>query len=242
LILVIPTAIPYDAIKVCDTYGSVFEFLNAKSFSKIINSDPSKMDECIKMYVDLLKRIHSTHVKKDDMPDMKEAGLNWTKFLKDYLEPSKYEKLFKLMNEIPETDTMIHGDYHTKNVMLQNGEVLLIDMDTLSVGYPTFEFASMYLAFMGFGELDHQKTTDFMGLPCELAKEFFYRSMALYLGTDDKDKIQNVIDKGRIIGYTRIIRRTIRRIGLDNEEGKKMVDHYISELNELLDKIDTLTF
>ena len=54
------------------------------------------MDECIKMYVDLLKRIHSTHVKKDDMPDMKEAGLNWVKFLKDYLEPSKYEKLFNL--------------------------------------------------------------------------------------------------------------------------------------------------
>lgn len=67
-----------------------------------------------------------------------------------------------------------NGDYHTKNVMLQNGEVLLIDMDTLSVGYPTFKFASMYLAFMGFGELDHQKTTDFMGLPYELVKGFFY--------------------------------------------------------------------
>ncbi len=242
LIMGIPTAIPYDVVKVGDTFGSVFELLNATSFSKILNAVPSRMDECLTMYVDLLKKIHATHIKPGDMPDMKAVSSKWILFLKDYLEPSKYEKLVRLMDTIPSKDTMIHGDYHTKNVMLQNGEVLLIDMDTLAMGHPVFEIASMYLAFVGFGEMDHSRVTEFMGLPFDLAEEFFNKGMALYLGTDDKKKIQNVIDKGRIIGYVKIIRRTIRRIGLDNAEGKKMVDFFTGELYSLLDKTDTLNF
>ena len=242
LIMGIPTAIPYDVVKVGDTFGSVLELLNATSFSKILNADPSRMDECLTMYVDLLKKIHATHIKPGDMPDLKAVSSKWVSFLKDYLEPSKYEKLVRLMDTIPSKDTMIHGDYHTKNVMLQNGEVLLIDMDTLAMGHPVFEIASMYLAFVGFGEMDHSRVTEFMGLPFDLAEEFFNKGMALYLGTDDKKKIQNVIDKGRIIGYVKIIRRTIRRIGLDNAEGKKMVDFFTGELYSLLDKTDTLNF
>ena len=38
LILGIPTAIPYDIVRVGDTYGSVFELLNARSFSSILAS------------------------------------------------------------------------------------------------------------------------------------------------------------------------------------------------------------
>lgn len=49
---------------------------------------------------------------------------------------------------------MIHGDYHTKNLELQNDEVLLIDMDTLAVGNPIFELASMYNSFVGYYEID----------------------------------------------------------------------------------------
>lgn len=35
-VLGIPTAIPYDVVRVGDKYGSVFELLNSKSFSKLI--------------------------------------------------------------------------------------------------------------------------------------------------------------------------------------------------------------
>ena len=35
--------------------------------------------------------------------------------------------------------------------MMQNEELLLIDMDTLSVGHPIFEFASMYATSIAFG-------------------------------------------------------------------------------------------
>ena len=37
-VLGIPTAIPYDVVRVGDGYGSVFELLNAKSFAKLIEA------------------------------------------------------------------------------------------------------------------------------------------------------------------------------------------------------------
>ena len=42
LILGIPTAISYDVVKVGNSYGSVFELLNASSFSKILAENPEK--------------------------------------------------------------------------------------------------------------------------------------------------------------------------------------------------------
>ncbi|MBR6427505.1 MAG: anti-sigma factor antagonist, partial [Clostridia bacterium] len=47
LILGIPTAISYDVVRVGNSYGSVFELLNARSFSQIIASEPDKLDWCV---------------------------------------------------------------------------------------------------------------------------------------------------------------------------------------------------
>ena len=56
LILGLPTAISYDVVRVGDSYGSVFELLNASAFSLILASEPEKMDWCVKEYVALLKK------------------------------------------------------------------------------------------------------------------------------------------------------------------------------------------
>lgn len=238
----IPTAIPYDVVKVGEGYGSVFELLNAKSFTKLINAEPENLEKYIELYVDLLKKIHSTELKPGEMPSMKEVALGWAKYLKDYLAPDKSEKLISLIEAVPEDLHMMHGDYHTKNVMMQNGEVLLIDMDTLCTGHPVFEFASIFLAYCGYGELDHSITESFMGLPYETAEKIWNRTLELYFDTTDKEKLEEYADKAKVIGYTRMMRRTIRRIGFDDPDGKALIECCEKHLNELLEKVDTLLF
>ena len=44
LLLGIPTAISYDVVKVGNSYGSVFELLNARSFTRILTDEPQKLD------------------------------------------------------------------------------------------------------------------------------------------------------------------------------------------------------
>ena len=242
LILGIPTAISYDVVKVGDSYGSVFELLNARSFSRILATEPDKLDWCVQEYVEMLKKIHGTLVPPGKLPDMKKTALSWARFMKDYLPEEAGKKLLAMVEAVPHDDHMIHGDYHTRNLELQNDEVLLIDMDTLAVGHPIFELASMFNAFIGFSEMDHGTIRKFMGFDFETGTEFWRRSLAAYLGTTSEKRLREVEDKARILGYTRLIRRSIRRKGLETEQGRAEIDHWTKELLELLETTDTLLF
>lgn len=239
-VLGVPTAIPYDVVRVGDGYGSVFELLNAKSFAKLLKEDPSRFDEVVGMSVDLLKKIHSTELKPGEMPDMKAVALDWANFLADYMPEDQYKKLRSLIEAVPDDNHMMHGDYHIKNVMLQEGEALLIDMDTLCTGHPIFELASMYNAYVGYGELDKSGVEDFLSLPYDLTNRIWRESLRLYVG--DGEKLNEVEDKARIVGYTRIMRRTIRRGGLETAKGRAIIEHCRNMLAELLARVDSLTF
>lgn len=242
LILGIPTAISYDVVKVNGSYGSVFELLNAASFSNIIEKEPEKLDWCVEEYVKMLKIIHGTVVPEGKLPDIKETVLGWAKFVEEYLPEESGKKLFSLVEAVPKDNHMIHGDYHTKNLMLQNDEVLCIDMDTLSVGHPIFELASIFNAFIGFSELNHEHILKFQGFSFETSLAFWHKFLVSYLGTEDEKKLKEVENKARIIGYTRLIRRSIRRGGLETEEGKKEIAFWKENLISLLAETDTLLF
>lgn len=239
----VPTAIPYDVVRIeGGGYGSVFELLNATSFAKLLIRKEKSVDEVAQMSVQLLKLIHSKTVKPGVMPDMKEVALNWAGFLKDYLPEDEFAKLYALVEAVPQDMHMMHGDYHIKNVMLQNGEVLLIDMDTLCCGHPIFELASMYNAYCGYCAMDHSIDEAFLGITYETACAFWKKSLQLYLGTEDEERFREVEDKAMIIGYTRIMRREIRRNGLTTESGRAVIENCRKVLKELLPKVDTLLF
>ena len=239
-ILGIPTAISYDIVRVGDGYGTVFECLNAKSLAKLILAEPDKLEYYLDLYVDLLKKIHGTVVKEGDMPDMKETAIKWAEFDRDYLPEETGEKLVALVNAVPKDNHMMHGDYHLKNVMVQDGEVLLIDMDTLCVGNPVFELGSMFNAYAGFSALDPSVSFAFLGIPHELAVKVWEKTLEKYVGTTDKAKLAETEDRAKIVGFMRLLRRSIRRNGLNDEKMKQEIDYYKEQLISLVAKVDSL--
>ena len=239
----VPTAIPYDVVRIeGGGYGSVFELLNATSYAKLIIRNEKTPDEVAEMSIRLLKLIHSKEVHSEILPDMKAVALNWALFLKDYLPADQFEKLVALIRAVPEDAHLMHGDYHVKNVMLQNNESLLIDMDTLCHGHPIFELASMYNAYVGFGLVDPEQQMTFLGIPHDVCGAFWRRSLALYLDTDDERRVNEVEAKAKIIGLTRLMRREIRRGGLNREDGRRMIDACRANLEQLLPRVDSLEF
>ena len=239
LVLGINTAIPYDVVRVGESYGTVMELLAATSLSKLMKKDPEHLELPLKYYVDMLKQIHATEVKPGDMPDMKQVALDWAAFDREHLPEALGDKLYKLVEAVPERHTMLHGDYHTNNIMVRDGEALLIDMDTLCMGHPIFELGSMFNAFVGFSELDHSVTMGFLGIPHELAGEFWRRALALYLDTEDKARLDEVENKAKLVGYMRLLRRTIRRSEPNRDQ---LIAFYKSQLEALIPTIDELTF
>ena len=236
----INTAIPYDVVKVDDYYGSVAELLSAKSIAKLLRANPESLEENVAVYTDLLKKIHATPVQPGEMPAIKETGVDWVEFLQPYLPAEQWEKLLTMVKAIPEPEFMIHGDYHANNVMIQNGEPLLIDMDTVAYGHPIFDFAAIYLGFVGYCECNHAGTMDFYGLPYEITVKIWETMMKQYF--EDEAQRTDVARKAQIIGYARMMRRTIRRNGLNTPDGQELIALCKKRLEELLPLVDQLYY
>ena len=239
LVLGINTAIPYDVVRIGEGYGTVAELLNATSISKLIKANPQDLETPARYFVEMAKQIHATELEPGDMPDMKETALQWADFVQPHLPAKQGQKLRDLIAAVPDRHTMLHGDYHTNNVMVQNGETLLIDMDTLCMGHPIFELGSMFNAFVGFSEIDHNVTMDFLGIPFETSCAFWKKSLNMYLDTADAATLERVEEKAMIIGYTRMLRRAIRR---DEPDKPVRIARCKEQLASLLPRVDTLAF
>ena len=236
----INTAIPYGIVRIGDGYGTVTELLNATSVTKLIRKNPEDMSLAAKYYVDMLKSIHAIEVEDGEVPDMKETALDWAAFVCAYIPEDQGRKLRALIEAVPKQNTLMHGDYHTNNIMVQNGEPLLIDMDTLCMGHPVFELGSMFNAFVGYSELNHQDMVDFFGYSYETAGEFWKMALKLYLGTEDESVCQSVAEKAMVIGYTRMLRRAVRRP--EEADSPAKIERCKEMLAELLEKTDSLCF
>ena len=236
-VLGVNTAIPYGIVRIGDGYGSLTELLNATSVTKLIRANPEDLTQSVAYFVDTLKEIHSIEVEEDALPNFKKWVLEWVDFLSNYLNDEQTQKMRTLIESIPDSNYMIHGDYHSNNVMVQNGEPLLIDMDTLAVGHPILELGSTFNAYVGFSELDKTVIESFLGIDSETAQRFWRLSLARYLGTDDDKVINDVEDKAKVIGYMRLLRRCLRRDG-----DEVTVNHYKTKLIEVLNKVETLVF
>ncbi len=242
LILGVPTAISYDVVRVGDSYGSVFELLNARSFAKILKEEPERMDWCVRECVELLKKVHSIRVPEGKLPSAKEWVLEHISRMKTALPDGYGDKLERMVTALPESDHMIHGDYHAKNIVLAGGEVLLIDMDTLSVGHPIFELAQMYNSYIGFSEYNHQIVLDFQGFDQDTADVLWEKILHAYLDGMDDEAVRAIEEKIRCVSYAQLIDWKRRHAGDSPDEDRATLALWTGKLIELLDRVDSLDF
>ena len=228
----IPTAISFDIVKVDDKLGVRFEMLDCSSLKEACLAHPERIHEYLIQYAALLKKMNTTECLDPNIPDKKQEFLRKVEKIKQFLPEKAYEKCKKLISELPDRKTLIHGDCHFKNIMLQKNEMLLIDMDTLSVGYPIFELAALYFAYCGFNESDHENSMKFFGIKEEDARALFNGLVSEYFGKIDQD----IVNKIRIVAYIQLI-----RWNRNNEpENEKRFLIAKQNLLDLLDKYDDL--
>lgn len=240
-ILGIPTAIPFDVVRVGDRMGSVFELLNARSLSEMIAAETSHLDEYVALLAGMLRQVHATEVRAEDMPDAKLTPLLWVSEDRRQLDPADADKLERLIREIPDRLTVIQGDYHTNNLMIQNGEALLIDLDTLSRGHPIFDLVNAYFTYKGMTEIEPDNTMNFLGIPAQTAMELWDKFLPAYLQTDDHEYIAETEKKIQLLSYARMLRHVSRR-GTETEKGRQAVRFCRDRIHEMLTETDTLVF
>lgn len=241
-ILGVPTAITFDVVRVGDSYGTVFELLHSKSLSQMILEDEDKRTEHIRAFARFLHKIHEISADSDKIPDAKKTVMLWYDAAKDYLSAEDAAALQQRINAVRDTGTLLHLDYHTNNVIDQDGELLLIDMDTLSQGHPIFDLANVYITYVGFGEFDPTIVENFLGLPYPLAKEIWEQFIRDYLDTDDLQRLKRVEQKAMLLSYVRLLRHTVRRGGSETADGRAVIERCAQQISKLLKEVETLDF
>lgn len=237
----IPTAIAYDIVKVGDSYGAVFELLNAESIADIIK-DKNDFDRFINKSVEVLKNMHQIKAKEGTFPKRKDVILKMLKDTEKHLSKKTFEKLNKLIESIPDRNTIIHSDFHVKNIMAQNDDLLLIDMESLSVGHPIFEFGAMYATYVGFSCVDKKNTEKFLDMPQTVATELFNRIFKGYYNDKSDEELESMIEKLSIISYIQVLMIRSKYSELAYGKEKEEIDFCVNYLTEKAEKLDTLEY
>ena len=237
----IPTAISYDMVKVGDSYGSVFELLKAKTLNDLLIEDPENADQLIDEFVDVLKSVHAAELDAGSVPSAKSAWLNYLDADRErgYVTDAQYDRLKELISAIPEHHNAIHGDFHMKNVMLVDGEPMLIDMDTLTEGDPVFDLQGVYMSYIEFSEDEPDNCMKFFGIDGKTGELIWQRTLESYFGTQDVEVLAGITDKVRLVAAIRFL----SYFDLAKEDDPLTVQrirHTQENIAELLERVDSL--
>lgn len=216
----VPTAISYDVVKVNNCYGVVYEMLNAKDFTKAIKADIQKEDHYVHLFAQIVKQMHETVVESGELPDYRET-------LKAYFRKSvgilgsetEVEAFIRIVDNVPRTKNLLHGDCHFGNVMLQDEEPVFIDMAGLSVGHPVFDLSGFYTSILLFSKYciglvpEHLIPFDFG--TGERIWDTFCRD---YFKTEDEAFLEKVTDQVEAIAICRLCLAAVGAPGLFPKE------------------------
>ncbi len=228
----IPTAISFDIVKVDDKYGVRFEMLDCMPLRDAFINNPEQYESLVERYATLLKKINTTECDDVAIPMIKYKMIEKLESFKDEFEPKVYEKCHKLLSDVPDRNTFIHGDCHFKNIMVQGDELLLIDMDTLSRGHPIFELARLRAPYIAFEELMPGNSTTFFKIGKELIDKIYHDLMVKYFGKFD----QNIEDKIALVSYVHMC----VWIKKNTPEKTDAFKYFYEKLKVLVEKVDDL--
>lgn len=161
----IPTMIPFDTVKTDRGLGMVFELVTADSLADLIHGDPGTTKKYAGTMAELALLLSQTEFADGSLKERNEmlkAELSSADFL---LTKEEQKELMDYVECVPRRNTAVHGDFHARNVMMQGGEPLLIDMDDFCMGHPIWDLACLYRVYPYLYSLDQKKAERLLDLP-----------------------------------------------------------------------------
>lgn len=236
----VPTAISYDVVRVGDNYGSVFELLNARSFNDHLKNEPERFDRLLSQYVDFLKTVHSAEMDPGTLPLARDKLITSLDGLKGWLPDDQRQRIRELLSALPDDLHLVHGDFHMKNVMLVDGEPMLIDMDTISTGQPIFDLMALYVTYILFTEDDPDNLRSFLGIPNDWGGRIWQSILGNYFGSADEQKLSAIQDKITLTASVYFLSMLVSGDLKNGELGEKRIRRSQGHIAGLLERVDDL--
>jgi len=199
-VLGMPTAISFDIVRVGNQYGLVYELLKADTLSACIRQQPERIDEFARLYAALFRNLHSIEVPDgSSIPSSIEREQQAVKIISRYFDTASTDLLMRILNTIPQGNRLLHCDLQTKNAMMQNGELMLIDMGEVGFGHPIIDLGHSYSAMVSLVGNYEQ----IIGIPENLGKSLWFKMIENYFEGESKEFIGHRIAQIEVVGCVR---------------------------------------
>ncbi|MBQ6970906.1 MAG: anti-sigma factor antagonist [Synergistaceae bacterium] len=223
-LLGVPCAIAFDTVKCGDSYGTIYEMFNAGTVAERITADPARLPELAKSSALLLRQLHGIDVPEGQMPRASALLHATIDKIAGYFTPDETAMMHALYDTIPEGNRFVHNDYHAKNIMESNGELMLIDLGDAGAGNPAIDLIHCYMVYKTIADEMSRKsdtmnrnanakagnpddeTNAFFGITFRQMREFWAIFIDTYCGGD---KVKTAGLEERLAPYANFMHLTL---------------------------------
>ena len=200
-LLGIPTAISFDLVDCGDgKRGVVYETIKSRTLGESIQSNPELMEELTERYVDQLNTLHAVHTDNPVFGNAKDNYRTQVENASKFLTEEEGQMLKQILDVLPEGDRLVHCDAHPKNIMIQNGDMLWIDMEGMATGHPIYDLISIAAVLNGMRT--DEMSLGICGMDNQTVLKFKDCFIKKYFKTEDPEAVQrysSMIDALRLI-------------------------------------------
>ena len=235
----VPTAIPFDTVRCGDRYGTVYELIDAVTLADVINHKPDGFSFAAEKAVEVLKLLSSIHYDGDKLEKYIDISRRNAETLNNAFDgrlftADEMNLIYKLYGKIPERDTIVHGNFHTRNAYVQNGELVLINMIETGVGHPIYEFANMYLPFIYLVHKSREDVAALVGIDHYTAADFFAEIVRRYFKDFSEEDYLQLKDVMQVLSHIKLMSSSLP--AFSEMESEKRTE-YLLKMKERLNEI-----
>ena len=200
-LLGIPTAISFDLVDCGEgKRGVVYETIKSRTLGESIQSNPELMEELTQRYVEQLNTLHAVHTDNPVFGNAKDNYRTQVENASKFLTEEEGQMLKLILDVLPEGDRLVHCDAHPKNIMIQNGDMLWIDMEGMATGHPIYDLISIAVVLNGMRT--DEMSLGICGMDNQTVLKFKDCFIRKYFKTEDPEAVQrysSMIDALRLI-------------------------------------------
>ena len=189
----VPTIIPNRNAMVGNQYATIFELVNSITLGEAFMDNPDRFDELMDDYVRMIKELHSIEDKKEYFPNLQDLWLQSEHMIREGLDADDADLVVDIYKNSKRSRNLLHGDIHPGNVMISDGEMVLVDMASMSTGPDILDVITIFrLSMYGkdVGLIDAAEKS--MGFKKELFERFWKEFTKRYYKVEDEEVIQEI--------------------------------------------------
>ena len=146
--LPVPAAVEANMIDLDGREGILFERVDGPTMSQYVNAHPDKLADCARAMAALHVQIHmqpapQALLTQRQMLDFALSRVN-------FLEPKAKATIRRVLDVLPESHMMCHGDLHPANIIMSTQGLVAIDWSHGTGGTPLGDFAKTSMQAMAW--------------------------------------------------------------------------------------------